>query len=155
MAKEIKGEVTGKGLKFCIVASEFNDFITNRLLESAIDTFRKHQVEDQDITVVWTPGSFEIPAVVSKILKKDTFSAVLCLGAVIRGETPHFEYISSEVTKGIAKISLESSIPVVFGILTADTIEQAIQRAGAKGENRGKQSAYTALQMVNLYKAIL
>ncbi len=154
MANLIKGKLDGKNKKFCLVASEFNDFITSRLVDSAIDTLEKHQVKNTDITIVWVPGAFEIPLVAKKIVDKKQYSAVICLGAVIKGETSHYNYISSEVTKSIANISISSPIPISYGIITADTLEQAIQRAGAKGENRGRQAALTALQMVDLYKSV-
>lgn len=155
MVNSIKGQLLGKDKKICLVVSEFNDFITTRLVDSAVDVLEKHQVKGNDITVVWVPGAFEIPLVTKKIVEqKKRYSAVICLGAVIRGETSHFNYISNEVTKGIANVSMSSSIPVVYGIITADTLEQAIQRAGAKGENRGKQAALTALQMINLYESV-
>lgn len=154
MPKTIKGDLVGKGKKFCLIVSEFNDFVTSRLLDSAIDTLEKHEVRNEDITVIWVPGAFEIPPIVNRLAGGKDFSAIICLGAVIRGETPHFEYISNEVTKGIAKISLDSSVPVTNGVITTDSLEQAIQRAGAKGENKGKQAALTSLQMVNLYGSI-
>jgi len=154
MAKLVKTSLIGKGKKFCLVASEFNDFVTTRLVDSAIDTLEKHEVLGSNITVIWVPGAFEIPAVVNRILKKSKYSGIICLGAVVRGDTPHFDYVSNEVTKGIAQVSLNASIPVVYGVITTDTLEQAIQRAGAKGENKGRQAALTALQMVNLYGSI-
>jgi len=155
MVNVVKGNLVGKNKKFCLVASEFNDFITTKLVDSTVDTLVKLQVLDDSIKIIWVPGAFEIPAMVDKILKgQEEYSAIICLGAVIRGDTPHFDYISNEVTKGIAKIALTASIPVICGVITTDTLEQAIQRAGAKGENRGKQSALTALQMVNLYNSV-
>lgn len=154
MANTIRGDLVGKEKNFCLIVSEFNDFVTSRLLESAINTLEKHEVKNDDITVVWVPGAFEIPPIVNRIVKEGKYSGIICLGAVIRGETPHFEYISNEVTKGIARISLNSSVPVTNGVITTDSLEQAIQRAGAKGENRGKQAALTSLQMVNLYDSV-
>lgn len=154
MTDSIKSDLIGKGKSFCLVVSEFNDFITTRLLDSAIDVLEKHQVKSDDITVVWVPGAFEIPMVANKIIKQGKYSGVICLGAVIKGETPHYNYVSNEVTKGIAQLALSSPIPVTYGIITSDTLEQAIQRAGAKGENRGKQAALTSLQMVSLYESI-
>lgn len=154
MSETIKGDLIGKRKKFCLVVSEFNDFVTTRLLNSAINTLEKHEVKSDDITVIWVPGAFEIPPIVNRSIDKGNYSGIICLGAVIRGETPHFEYISNEVIKGIAKIALTSSIPVTNGVITTDSLEQAIQRAGAKGENRGKQAALTSLQMVNLYDSI-
>ena len=154
MKEPIEGSLIGTGLKIGIVVSRFNDFITGRLLEGAIDAFKQCGVEEGDITIVRVPGSFEIPMVARKMAATKKYSAIVCLGAVIRGATPHFEYISAEVTKGIASIALEVGIPVIYGVLTTDTIEQAIERAGAKNRNRGWDAAMQTVEMANLYKGL-
>lgn len=154
MVEPIEGSVIGKGLKFGIIVSRFNDFVTGRLLEGAIDGFKQCGVDERDITAVRVPGSFEIPMIAKKMALSDKYNAVVCLGAVIRGATPHFEYIAAEVTKGIAAISLEAGIPVIYGVLTTDTVEQAIERAGTKNKNRGWDAAMQAVEMANLYKLI-
>lgn len=151
MAKVIQGEILAKGFKFGIIVSRFNDFISNRLLEGALDALQKHGARDTDVEVVKVPGSFEIPLVAKRMVLLKRFDSIICLGAVIRGATPHFEYISSEVAKGIANTSLESGMPVIFGVLTTDNIEQAIERAGVKN-NKGWDAAITAIEMVNLLK---
>lgn len=148
--KIIEGGLIAKGKKFAIVASRFNDFITNRLLKGAKDTLIRHGVKDTDLTVVWVPGSFELSLVIMKMAKSKKYDAVISLGAVIRGETPHFDYIASEVSKGISRTMRETGIPVAFGIITADSLEQAIQRAGAKEGNKGSQAALSAIEMANL-----
>jgi 6,7-dimethyl-8-ribityllumazine synthase len=153
MARLVEGNLIAKGKKFCIVASRFNDFITKELIRGCQDTLLRHGVEDKDISIYWVPGAFEIPLIASKLAKKD-FSAIICLGAVIRGSTPHFDYICSEVSKGIAKVSLQSGVPVIFGIITADTIEQAIERAGTKEGNKGRDAALNAIEMANLLEQI-
>ena len=146
----IEGSYIGENRKFAIIASRFNSTVSKRLVEGSLDALKRHKTDDKNITVIWVPGAFEIPSIAKKLIKKD-FSAVICLGAVIRGETPHFDYISSEVTKGIAQIALEANIPIVFGIITADTQEQALDRAGIKMGNKGFQAAMTAMEMVSLY----
>jgi len=151
--KEIRGNFAGEGKKIAVVVSRFNEFISNELLGGCLDTLEKSGVRKQDITVVWTPGSFEIPQVLSKI-EAGKFDAVITLGAVIRGDTPHFDYIASEVAKGIANISIEKKIPIIFGIITADTIEQAIERSGTKQGNKGRDAVLSALEMVNIYTQI-
>jgi len=148
--KIIEGELIAKGKKFAIVASRFNDFITNRLLKGAKDTLIRHGVKDTDLTVVWVPGSFELSLVIMKMARSKKYDAVISLGAVIRGETPHFDYIASEVSKGISRTMQETGIPVAFGIITADSLEQAIQRAGAKEGNKGSLAALSAIEMANL-----
>ena len=148
--KIIEGELIAKGKKFAIVASRFNDFITNRLLKGAKDTLIRHGVKDTDLTVVWVPGSFELSLVIMKMARSKKYDALISLGAVIRGETPHFDYIASEVSKGISRTMQETGIPVAFGIITADSLEQAIQRAGAKEGNKGSQAALSAIEMANL-----
>jgi len=153
MARLVEGNLIAKGKKFCIVASRFNDFITRELISGCQDTLLRHGADDKDISIFWVPGAFEIPLVASKLAKKD-FSAIICLGTVIRGSTPHFDYICSEVSKGIAKVSLQSGVPVIFGIITADTIEQAIERAGTKEGNKGRDAALSAIEMANLLEQI-
>lgn len=154
MPNTIQGNLNSAGLKFAIVASRFNDFVTNRLLSGALDALERTGTSDQDIVVVKVPGSFEIPLAARKLVTGKKYDAVICLGTLIRGETPHFEYISSEVTKGIALVSLESGIPVIFGVLTADTLEQAIDRAGLKSGNKGYEAAMAAVEMANLLRQI-
>jgi len=155
MAKKIiEGALNAKGMRFSIVVSRFNDFINSKLLDGALDALSRHGADDDNISIVRVPGSFEIPLVAQKLANSGNFDAVICLGAVIRGATPHFEYISAEVTKGIAKVTLDSGIPVSFGILTTDNIEQAIERAGTKSGNKGWDAALAAVEMVNLLKAV-
>jgi len=156
MSPVLKGTYEGKGKRIVIVASSFNEFIGNSLVEGCKDMLVKHSVKDEDILVVWVPGSFEIPAAVARILdsKKKEVDAIICLGALIRGDTPHFDYLAAEVTKGIAALSLQHAKPVVYGIITADTIEQAIERAGTKQGNKGRDAALVALEMVNVFKNI-
>lgn len=149
-----KGQIRGKGLKFGIVISRFNEFITGKLLEGAMDALTRHGVEEEDIEVVWVPGSFEIAALAARLLKKKNFNALICLGAIIRGETPHFEVLSSQVTRAISGLSLTERIPIIFGLITADTLEQAMERAGTKAGNRGWDAAISAMEMVSLYKQI-
>ncbi len=150
----IEGKLSGKGKKFVIVVSRFNSFLTERLLEGAIDCLLRHEVNENDIKIVRVPGAFEIPLICKKIIEKKNNDAIIALGAVIRGETPHFDYVAAEVSKGLANVSLEYGIPVVFGVLTTDTIEQAEVRSGAKGGNKGFEAALTAIEMVNLIDSI-
>ncbi|NQU18545.1 6,7-dimethyl-8-ribityllumazine synthase [bacterium] len=150
MVRIIEGQLISKGKKYAIVASRFNDFITKDLLSGCIDTLKRHGVKENEVVVSWVPGSFEIPAVAMRLAKSKSFDSVICLGTVVRGATPHFDYIASEVTKGISQISLTTGIPTIFGIITADTIEQAIERAGAKEGNKGRDAALSAIEMVNL-----
>ncbi len=150
--KVIEANLIGKGLKIAIVVSRFNDFVTNRLLEGAKDTLLRHGVKEEDICVVWVPGSFEIPLIVKELALTKRYDGIIALGAVIRGDTPHFNYIASEVTKGIANVTLSERIPVAFGILTCDTLEQAIQRAGLKTGNKGQEAALSVIEMANLLK---
>jgi len=152
--KIIEGELQAKGLKFAIVISRFNEFITGKLLEGAKDALLRHGAKEEDIEVVKVPGSFEIPMIAKKMALKGTFNAVICLGTVIRGATPHFEYIAAEVSKGIAMASMETGVPVVFGVLTCDTIEQAVERAGTKSGNKGWDAAMTAIEMAQLLKKL-
>ncbi|UCG91413.1 MAG: 6,7-dimethyl-8-ribityllumazine synthase [candidate division WOR-3 bacterium] len=151
--KEVKGSLIGKGKKFAIVVARFNEFISKRLLDGAIDCLTRHGVIDSDITVYWTPGGFEIPAVARRV-RSGEFDCLICLGAVIRGDTPHFDYIASEVTKGIATLNLEEGPPVIYGIITADTTDQAVERAGTKMGNKGWDAAITGLEMANLFDKI-
>ncbi|MBI4745475.1 MAG: 6,7-dimethyl-8-ribityllumazine synthase [Deltaproteobacteria bacterium] len=153
MPKIIEGKINATGLKFCIVVSRFNSFISERLVEGAADALVRSGAKDGDITIVKVPGAFEIPAT-AKLLSGKGYDAVICLGAVIRGSTPHFDYVASEVSKGVAHVSMESKVPVVFGVLTTDNIEQAIERAGTKSGNKGWDDAVTAIEMVNLYKEL-
>jgi 6,7-dimethyl-8-ribityllumazine synthase len=150
MAKTIEGNLIAKGKKFGIIASRFNDFITKELVSGCLDTLVRHGVEDRDLVVTWTPGAFEIPLVAQKLARSKSFDAVICLGTVIRGSTPHFDYIASEVAKGIARVSQDTGLPVIFGIITADTIEQAVERAGTKEGNKGRDAALSAIEMTNL-----
>lgn len=154
MNKKYEGNLVGAGLKFGLVVSRFNEFITGKLLEGAEDALSRHGVKQADIDVFWTPGSFEIPLVAKKVAEKGKYSAVVCLGAVVRGGTPHFDYIASEVTKGVAQVGLETGVPVIFGVITADTLEQAIERAGTKMGNAGFAAAQTAIEMANLVKSM-
>ncbi len=154
MNKHFEGVLLGKGLKFGLVVSRFNEFITEKLLEGAQDALLRHGVNQEDIEIAWVPGSFEIPLIAQKLAQTKRYNAVICLGAVVRGGTPHFEYIAAEVSKGIAKVSLETGLPVIYGVITADTLEQAIERAGTKMGNRGFDAAVTAIEMANLLKGI-
>src|SRR4030065_127340 len=154
MAKTIEGKLRAKGLKFGIVLSRFNNFISDRLLEGALDALRRSGAEEGDCSVVRVPGSFEIPLATKKMAKSGRYDALICLGCVIRGATPHFEYIATEVTKGIASITLESEVPISFGVLITDTLEQAIERAGTKVGNKGFDAAMSAIEMANLVKEI-
>lgn len=152
--KIIEGELQAKGLKFGIIVSRFNDFITSKLLDGALDALRRHGAEENNIEVVKVPGSFEIPTVARKLATKGTYNAVICLGTVIRGATPHFEYVAAEVSKGIASASIETGIPIAFGIITSDTIEQAVERAGTKSGNKGWDAAITAIEMAQVMKKL-
>jgi 6,7-dimethyl-8-ribityllumazine synthase len=154
MVKEIGGELNAAGKKFAIVVSRFNEFVTTRLKDGAIDCLTRHGAKSDDISVIWVPGTFEIPYVANQLSDPSKYDAVICLGAVIRGQTPHFDYIASESAKGIARIGMEKSYPTIYGIITADTLEQAIERAGAKQGNKGFQTAMTAIEMVNLFGKI-
>ncbi len=149
-----EGELVGEGLGFGIVVSRFNDFITKKLLEGAIDALKRHGVDEKNIDVAWVPGSFELPLAAKKLAEKGKYDSIICLGAVIRGDTPHFEYIASEVAKGIARVSLETGLPISFGVITADTIEEAIERAGTKRKNKGFEAALSAIEMANLIKKL-
>jgi 6,7-dimethyl-8-ribityllumazine synthase len=152
--KIFEGDLQAKGLKFGIVISRFNEFITGKLLDGAKDALVRHGVKEEDIDIVKVPGSFEIPLIARKMAEKETYNAVICLGTVIRGATPHFDYISAEVSKGIATVSMETGVPVAFGVLTCDTIEQAVERAGTKSGNKGWDAALTAIEMAQLLKKL-
>jgi 6,7-dimethyl-8-ribityllumazine synthase len=152
MPKTIQGDLTAKGIKFAIVASRFNDFITAKLLDGAMDGLMRHGASESDIEIVKVPGSFEIPLVARVLAQSKKYNAIICLGAVIRGATPHFEYVSAEVSKGVASVSMETGLPVIFGVLTTDTIEQAIERAGTKSGNKGWDAALSAIEMANLMR---
>lgn len=154
MVKVIEGQLIAKNLKFAIVASRFNDFITKKLLEGALNTLTRHGASENDIEVIWTPGAFEIPLVAGQLAKSKKYNAVICLGTVIRGSTPHFDYIASEVAKGIAQVSANTNVPTIFGVITSDNIEQAIERAGSKDGNKGSDAALSAIEMANLLKKI-
>ena len=151
MATTFEGKIIGKNRKFGIVVSRFNEFISSKLLEGALDCFQRHEVKDENIDIAWVPGSFEIPSAALKMAQSKKYDAVICLGAVIRGATPHFEYIAAEVTKGIAQVSLQTTVPAIYGILTCDNIEEAIERAGTKQGNKGWQAALSAIEMADLY----
>jgi len=154
MSKVIEGNLIAKGKKFSIVASRFNNLMTKELVSGCVDTLVRHGALDQDIAIAWVPGAFEIPTVAQKLAKTKAYDAVICLGTVIRGATPHFDYIASEVSKGIAKVSSDTGIPVIFGVITADTIEQAIERSGAKDGNKGSDAALSAIEMANILEKI-
>lgn len=152
--RTIEGMLTGRGKKFAIVIARFNEFVGGKLLEGARDALVRHEVDDDAIDVAWVPGSFEIPLVAKRLASSGRYDAVICLGAVIRGATPHFDYVASEVSKGIASVGLETGVPVIFGVLTTDTIEQAIERSGTKAGNKGFEAAVGAIEMVNLLERI-
>ncbi len=152
--KTYEGKLDATGKRFALVVSRFNNFLTDKLVEGAVDCLYRHGADKDKVSVAYVPGAFEIPYVASKLAAKKDYDAVICLGAVIRGETPHFDYISSEASKGIAKIALETGKPVIFGLVTADTLEQAIERSGTKAGNRGWDAAEAAVEMVNLYASI-
>ena len=154
MANVIKADMMGKGKKFAIVISRFNEFISTKLLEGCLDTLARHGAQDSAQDVVWVPGAFEIPVLALKLAKSKKYDGIICLGTVIRGATPHFEFVSSEAAKGVAKVSLDTGVPCIFGIITADNIEQAIERAGTKDGNKGRDAAMSAIEMANLYEKI-
>ena len=154
MANSYQGELLGKGKKFGVVISRFNEFITSKLLGGALDCFERHGVDTNDVDVVWVPGSFEIPVAAQRLARSGRYDAVVCLGAVIRGQTPHFDYIASEVAKGVAHVGVSSGVPTMFGVITADTIEQAIERAGTKAGNKGADAAAGAIEMANVLAKI-
>jgi 6,7-dimethyl-8-ribityllumazine synthase len=150
----IEGQLVAKGMRFAIIASRFNEFISSKLMEGAIDALVRHDVSKEDITVCWVPGAFEMPVVAKKLAVTGAYDAIICVGAVIRGATSHFDYVANEVSKGIATVSLDTGVPISFGVLTTDNIEQAIERAGTKAGNKGFESAMAAIEMVSLFKEI-
>ena len=152
--KDIQGKLIGKGMKIGIVLARFNEFIGSKLLSGAEDALIRHGVDEDDIEVAWVPGAYEIPLVAKKLATSEKYDAVICLGAVIKGNTPHFDYVSAEVSKGIAQVGLLNEVPVIFGVLTVDNIEQAIERAGTKAGNKGSEAANSAIEMVNLLNQI-
>ena len=154
MTKTFEGKLVAHGMKVGIVAARFNEFITSKLLSGAMDGLLRHEVREEDVHVAWVPGAFEIPVIAAKMARSGKYDAVICLGAVIRGSTSHYDYVCAEVSKGIATVSLQSQIPVLFGVLTTDTIEQAIERAGTKAGNKGYDCALSAVEMVNLIREI-
>lgn len=154
MIKTYEGNLIAKGMKFGIVASRFNEFITTKLIGGALDGLKRHDAQETDIELVWVPGAFEIPLMASKMAKSKKYDAVICLGAVIRGNTTHYDYVCAEVSKGVAHVALETEMPVVFGVLTTENIEQAIERAGTKSGNKGYDCALSAIEMVSVMKQI-
>lgn len=150
MGKVLEGKLLAKGLKFGIVVSRFNEFITSKLLDGCLDSLKRHDADEKNLDIVWVPGSFEIPFVANKLASSKKYDAVICLGALIKGETPHFDYITAEVTKGIATAGMKSGVPVIFGVVTTDNLEQAIERAGTKSGNKGATAAMMAIEMANL-----
>ena len=154
MSKVYEGNLLGEGLRFGIVISRFNDFIIHKLLDGALDTLHRHGVRDEDVEVARVPGAFEIPLIAKKLAATGRYAGIICLGTVIRGATPHFEYIASEVAKGVAHVGLDTGVPVIFGVITADNLEQAIERAGTKAGNKGADAAVAAIEMANLIRAV-
>jgi 6,7-dimethyl-8-ribityllumazine synthase len=154
MANVIKADLLAKGKKFAIVISRFNEFISSKLLDGCVDTLLRHGAGESSQDIIWVPGAFEIPLIALKLAKSKKYDAVICLGTVIRGATPHFEFVASEAAKGIAKVSLDTGVPCIFGVITADNIEQAIERAGTKDGNKGRDAAVSAIEMANLYSKI-
>ncbi|HWQ88892.1 MAG TPA: 6,7-dimethyl-8-ribityllumazine synthase [Desulfitobacteriaceae bacterium] len=152
--KTYEGNLLANGLKFGLIAARFNEFITNKLVGGSIDALRRHGAYEDDIEIVWVPGAFEIPLIAQKMALTKRYDAIICLGAVIRGATPHFDYVSSEVSKGIANVGLQTGIPIIFGVLTTDNIEQAIERAGTKAGNKGFDAAVSAIELINLLKQL-
>jgi len=152
--KVIQGELQAKGLRFAVIVSRFNDFITGKLLEGAVDALVRHGAKDEDIDVIKVPGAFEIPLTAKKVASKGSHNAIICLGTVIRGATPHFDYVAAEVSKGVAAASMETGVPMAFGVLTTDTIEQAVERAGTKSGNKGFDAAVTAIEMAQVFKKL-
>jgi 6,7-dimethyl-8-ribityllumazine synthase len=154
MPKILEGKISAEGFSFAIIVSRFNDFISSKLVEGAMDALKRHGVNEDKVSIIKVPGSFEIPMTAKSLAKNKKHDAIICLGAVIRGATPHFDYVAAEVSKGIAAVSLESDVPVTFGVLTTDNLEQAIERAGSKAGNKGWDAAVAAMEMVNLFKEI-
>lgn len=149
-----EGIISGRGLKFAIIVSRFNEFITSKLLSGAIDTLKRHETPDENISVIWVPGAFEIPIIAKKMASSGKFDAIICLGAVIRGSTTHYDYVCNEVSKGIAQVGLQSGVPTIFGVVTTENIQQAIERAGTKAGNKGVDAAVSAMEMANLLKTL-
>ena len=154
MARTLEGKLQAQGMRFALVVGRFNEFITGKLLDGALDALRRHGAEEDDLTVAWVPGAFEIPLMASRLAASGDYDAVVALGAVIRGATPHFDYVAAEVSKGVAQVSLDSGVPVIFGVLTTDTLEQAIARAGSKSGNKGAAAALAAVEMVDLLRRV-
>ena len=152
--KTIEGKLDGKGLRFGIVIARFNEFISGKLLSGCLDGLNRHGADEKKIDIVWSPGAFEMPLLAKKLAQSEKYDAVICLGAIIRGATPHFDFIAAEVAKGIANVGIETGLPVIFGVLTTDNIEQAIERAGTKGGNKGFDAALAAIEMAHLVKQI-
>lgn len=152
--KTLEGKLTAKNMKIAIVVARFNEFITSKLLSGCVDCLIRHEVADEDLTVAWVPGAFEIPMAAKKLAESGKYDAVICLGAVIRGATPHFDYVCAEASKGIAQVSMQTGVPVAFGVLTTENIQQAVERAGTKAGNKGVDCAMTAMEMVNLFKGM-
>lgn len=152
--KTFEGKFNGKGIKIGIVAGRFNEFITSKLVGGALDVLNRNEVNEEDISIAWVPGAFEIPLITKKMIDTGKYDAIITLGAVIKGSTPHFDYVCSEVSKGVAQLSLQSDIPVIFGVLTTNNIEEAIERAGTKAGNKGSEAAFSAIEMINLIKTI-
>ncbi|MBQ3727667.1 MAG: 6,7-dimethyl-8-ribityllumazine synthase [Selenomonadaceae bacterium] len=152
--KTYEGNISGKNLKFAIVVARFNEFITSKLLSGALDALKRHEAAEENISVVWVPGAFEIPLAAKKMAEKKNFDAIICLGAVIRGATTHYDYVCNEVSKGIAQVGLQSGVPTIFGIVTTENIQQAIERAGTKSGNKGFDAAISAMEMANLFKEL-
>jgi 6,7-dimethyl-8-ribityllumazine synthase len=154
MPKIFEGKISAEGFRFAIIVSRFNDFISSRLVEGAMDALNRHGAADEQVSLVKVPGAFEIPHTAKKLVESNRYDAIICLGAVIRGSTPHFEYVAAEVSKGIANVGIDSKIPVTFGVLTTDSLEQAIERAGSKAGNKGWDAAIAAMEMANLFKEL-
>jgi 6,7-dimethyl-8-ribityllumazine synthase len=154
MPKIFEGKISAEGFRFAIIVSRFNDFISSRLVEGAIDALNRHGANDEQVSLVKVPGAFEIPHTAKRLVESNRYDAIICLGAVIRGSTPHFEYVAAEVSKGIANVGIDSKIPVTFGVLTTDSLEQAIERAGSKAGNKGWDAAMAAMEMINLFNEI-
>lgn len=154
MGCNYEGQLNAEGMRFAVIISRFNDFITTRLLEGALDSLTRHGASKEAVDLAWVPGAFEIPLVAQKMASTGRYNAIICLGAIIRGATPHFEYVAAEASKGVAKVSLDNSVPAIFGIITADTIEQAVERAGSKAGNKGWDAALSAIEMASLLQTI-
>lgn len=152
--KTIEGKLIARDYRFALVVSRFNEFISGHLLSGALDCLKRHEAEDENIDIIWVPGAFEVPLAAKKAVLSKRYDAVICLGAVIRGSTPHFDYVASEVAKGVAQVGLESGTPVIFGVITSDTLEQAIERAGSKAGNKGWQAAASAIEMADLSRQL-